>query len=292
MAALIPSTATALHLISATSSFDAAHHVFSLFARAGSASRVGMSAGGLATAVYDIAAGKVVSAPAGVDASVETWGNGLFRCAYGFEPRPGSITYVVQLADPSVTTTIDAPFAGDGTSAALFVAGLQVDVGLRAPGSLLAADPQAADHLVFVANDGNLPARAAISFTMRMIAPAAARATDQPILNLNHGGLSEEQVQLFVAGQSGHLKYAGRGGGVMRWLIEHQTPLADGQRHVVDGSWNPASAEVAINGVVDTVPTLTQNAAPFVFDQIDVAFSPETSDHLEGLVAGLAFSTP
>jgi hypothetical protein len=292
MAALVPSTAGALHTISATSSFDAAHHVFSFFARAGNASRVGVSAGGLATAVYDVVAGKVVSAPAGVDASIEAWGNGVFRCGYGFDGRPGSTTYAVQLADPAGAAAIDAPFAGDGTSPALFVAGLQADVGLRAPGSLLAADAQAPDHLVFAATDGNLPARAAISFTMRMIAPAAARATDQPILNLNHAGLSEEQVQLFVASVTGHLRYTGRGGGVMRWLIENAGPLADGQRHVLDGSWNPASAEVRINGLAASSPALTQNAAPFVFDQIDVAFSPGTSDHLEGLVAGLAFSTP
>ena len=43
---------------------------------------------------------------------------------------------------------------------------------------------------------------------------------------------------------------------------------------------------------VATAPTLTQNAAPFIFDQIDVAFAPGTSDHLEGLLAGLTFSTP
>ena len=180
MAALIPSSATALHAISATSSFDAAHHVFSFFARAGNASRVGVSAGGLATAVYDLVAGDVVSAPAGVDATIEPWGNGVFRCAYGFDPSPGSTTYSVQLVDPADVAPSDAPFAGDGTSAALFVAGLQVDVGLHAPGSLLAADAQPADHLAFAASNGNLPSRAVISFTMRMIAPAAALRARRP----------------------------------------------------------------------------------------------------------------
>jgi hypothetical protein len=292
MAALVPSTANALHALSATSSFDAAHHVFSFFARAGNASRVGASAGGLAVAVYDVASGNVVSAPAGVDASIEAWGDGLFRCAYGFDARPGPTTYVVELADPSATSPLEAPFVGDGATAAVFVAGLQVDVGLRAAGSLIAAELQAADRLTFAASGGNLPARAALSFTMRLIAPAAARATDQPILSLNRASLAEDQVQLFVASQSGHLEYSGRGGGVMRWLIDDQITLADGQRHVLAGSWNAASAEVAINGVVAAAPTLTRDAAPFVFDQIDVAFSPETSDHLEGLLAGLTFSTP
>ena len=72
---------------------------------------------------------------------------------------PGSTTYTVQLGNPTATAPVDAPFSGDGTSAAVFIAGLQADVGLRAPGSLLAADAQAADHLVFPASAGNLPAR-------------------------------------------------------------------------------------------------------------------------------------
>ena len=292
MAALVPTTASALHALSATSSFDAAHHMFSFFARAGNVSRVGVSAGGLATAVYDVAAGQVVTAPAGVDASIEAWGDGLFRCAYGFEASPGSTTYTVQLGNPTATAPVDAPFSGDGTSAAVFIAGLQADVGLRAPGSLLAADAQSADHLVFPAGAGNLPARAAISFAMSLLAPPATRPTDQPILSLNRGGLAEEEVRLFVAGQSGHLKYGGRGDGVTRWLIDHETPLADGQRRTLDGSWSSTSAQVTINGIVASTPTLTQNAEPFVFDQIDVAFGPGTSDHLEGLLAGLTFSTP
>jgi hypothetical protein len=292
MAALVPSTASALHTISGTSAFDAAHHVFSFFAHAGNASRVGVSAGGLGTAVYDVGAGHVVSAPAGVDASIESWGDELFRCAYGFDAQPGPATYVVQLASPSASSPLDAPFAGDGTSPALFVAGLQVDVGLRAPGSLLAADNQAEDRLVFEAGNGNLPARTAISFAMRVIAPPAARPTDQPILSLNRAGLAEEEVRLFVASQSGHLKYGGRGDGVTRWLIDHQTPFADGQRRTLGGSWSPTTAEVAINGIVASMPTLTHDAAPFVFDQIDVAFGPGTTDHLEGLLAGLTFSTP
>jgi hypothetical protein len=292
MEALVPSAVNALHTLSANSPFDAAHHVFSFFARAGAAARVGASAGSLPAAVFDVRAGTVVSAPPGVDASIEAWGGGLFRCAYGFEVDPGPTTYTLHVADPSGSVAVGAPFAGDGASAAVFVAGLQVDVGLRAPGSLLAADTQAADHLAFPASDGNLPARGAISFALRVIAPAAARRTDQPILNLNRAGASENQVQLFVAGQTGHLKYAGVGSGVTRWLIEHGKPLADGQRHVIEGAWSALSAQVAINGIVAAAPTQDPGAAPLALDQIDVAFAPQTSDHLEGLLAGLTISTP
>jgi hypothetical protein len=291
MEALVPSTASAPHTLTATSHFDAAHHVFSFFARAGAASRVAVSAGGFASAVFDVAAGTVVSAPSGVDATVEAWGDGLFRCAYGFDASPGQTTYALQLLAPGATSTTDPSFAGDGATAAVFVAGLQADAGLRAPGSLLAADAQAADRLAFAANDGNLPASAAVSFSLRMIAPAAPRATDQPVLNLNRAGRAEDQVQLYV-GSGGRLEYSGIAGGVRRWAIEHQTTLADGQRHVIEGAWSATSAQVAINGIVDVQPALAAAPPAFALDQIDVAFSPLSTDHLEGLVAGLRISTP
>jgi hypothetical protein len=281
MEALVPSTATAPHTLTATSRFDAAHHVFSFFARAGAASRVAASAGGLGEALFDVGAGTVVSAPAGVDARIEAWGGGLFRCAYGFDPSPGPTTYVVRVLD-----------AGDGVTAAVHVAGLQVDVGLRAPASPLAADLQAADHLAFVPNDGGLNAVGPVSFALRVLAPAAPRRTDQPILNLNLAGLSEDQVQLFVAGPSGRLEYTGVGAGMPRWTIEHETTLADGRWHVLEGGWSTTSAEVAISGVVQVEATQAGAAAAAAFDQIDVAFSPQSSDHLEGLVAGLRIETP
>jgi hypothetical protein len=298
MEALVPSTASAPHTLTTTSHFDAAHHVFSFFARAGAASRVAVSAGGFAAAVFDVAAGIVVSAPSGVDATIEPWGDGLFRSAYGFDASPGQTTYALQLLAPGAALPTDAPFAGDGTTAAVFVAGLQADVGLRAPASLLAVDTQDADRLVFAANDGNLPASAAVSFGFRMIAPAAPRATDQPVLNLNRAGLAADDVQLFIvgtdgaAGASGHLEYSGTAGGVRRWSIEHVILLADGQRHVIQGAWSATSAQVAVNGVVDSQPALVAAPPAFELDQIDVAFSALSTDHLEGLVAGLQISTP
>jgi hypothetical protein len=298
MEALVPSTASAPHTLTTTSHFDAAHHVFSFFARAGAASRVAVSAGGFAAAIFDVAAGIVVSAPTGVDVAIEAWGDGLFRCAYGFDASPGETTYALQLLAPGAALPTDPPFAGDGTTAAVFVAGFQADVGLRAPGSLLAVDAQDADRLVFAAKDGNLPASAAVSFAFRMIAPAAPRATDQPVLNLNRAGLAADDVQLFIvgtagaAGAGGHLEYSGTAGGVRRWSIEQSIVLADGQQHVIQGAWSATSAQVAVNGVVDIQPALAAASPAFELDQIDVAFSALSTDHLEGLVAGLQISTP
>ena len=298
MDALVPSTKRAAHADGDEPVRCCPSRLLLLRARGRGFARCRLRRRGFAAVAPDVAAGTVVSAPSGIEAAVDAWGDGLFRCAYGFDASPGQTTYALQLLAPGASSPVDPSFVGNGVTAAGFVAGLPADVWLRAPGSLLAADTQDADRLVFAANDGNVPASAAVSFALRMIAPAAPRATDQPVLNLNRAALAADQVQLFivgtvgVAGASGHLEYAGTAGGARRWSIEHETVLADGQRHVIEGAWSTTSAQVAINGIVDIQPALAAAPPVFALDQIDVAFSPLSTDHLEGLVAGLRISTP
>jgi hypothetical protein len=61
---------------------------------------------------------------------------------------------------------------------------------------------------------------------------------------------------------------------------------------MIQGAWSATSAHVAVNGVVDSQPALVAAPPAFELDQIDVAFSALSTDHLEGLVAGLQISTP
>ena len=151
-ATLTASPANSAHTLSFTATAGA-DQVFSLYARGlTTAARVGASAGALGQAVFDLSAGRVVAAPAGVAATIESWGDGVFRCAYAFDAGVGPSTYAVRLLDDAGNET----FAGAGV-AAVEVAGLQVDVGLGHPGSLLATDIQPADQLTFAGDDGNLP---------------------------------------------------------------------------------------------------------------------------------------
>jgi hypothetical protein len=288
-AALVPSTAAAGHGLSLTGAFGAARQILSVFAHAdGGASRLGLSAGNAGTATFDVVAGTVVSAPAAVAATIEPWGNGVFRCAYAFDALDGPTPYAVDVLDATGAAT----FAGDGATPAFDVAGLQLDIGLAHTSSLLGADPEPADHLTFAADHGNLPATAAVSVELRVLLPPGPRLTDQAVLNINRDGSFDDQVQLFVRGDLGRLTFWGLSGGATHWTFDHPASLLDGLRHAVDAEWDATSARLVVDGVPATQAAIISNAQPFALDRIDVGFSLASSGALEGLVAGLRIATP
>jgi hypothetical protein len=283
MAGLVPSAQQAPHTLSVTGTYGGARQALSFFARAEQGQLVGVSVSGLAQAVFDVAAGSVLSAPAGARASVEAWGDGLFRCAVSFEPDPGPLTYELELLGSA-----DAqPFAGDGSNAWLDLAGLQLDVGEAYAGSLLAADNQAGDQLSFVGDDGNLPMGTTVVERFRVLLPEGPRLTDQAVLNFNRGGEFENQVQLYVTGDTSELKFWGLSGGDTHWAFTHPVSPSDGLRHQIEASWSPGSATLSVDGSALTKKALLANEPPFALDRIDVSYSANSSGSLEGLVAGI-----
>jgi hypothetical protein len=280
MEALVPSAASTTHALSFTGTLGAARQVFSFFVHRAGAARVGAGAGTVGTAVFDLAAGSVISSPMGAQATIEAWGDDIFRCTYAFVAPNGPTTYSVRLLDDAGSET----FAGSG-GAAVEVAGLQVDVGLAFAGSLFGADAQAADRLTFRADDGNLPAGSSTAVTLRVMVPAGARLTDQAILNLNHAGAFDDQVQLFVRGDVGRVGFWGLSPAATHWTFDGVPSVIDGARHRLSAGWDAATARLVIDGMSATMPVMP-NAAPFGLDRIDVGFS-ESSGALEGLVAGL-----
>jgi hypothetical protein len=283
MAKLVPSTQSVPHTLNITGTYGGARQALSFFARAEQGHLVGVSVSGLQQAVFDVAAGSVVSTPAGAQATVEAWGDGLFRCALTFEPDPGALTYELELLDDA-----DAqPFAGDGNSAWLHVAGLQLDVGEAYPGSLLAADEQAGDQLSFVGDDGNLPTGTTVVERFRVLLPEGPRLTDQAVLNFNRGGEFDNQVQLYVTGDTGELKFWGLREGATHWAFTHPQTPSDGLRHQIEASWGPSFATLSLDGNALTKDALITNEPPFLLDRIDVSYSANSSGSLEGLVAGI-----
>jgi hypothetical protein len=280
-AALAPSTVSGAHALSFTTAAAGARLVFSFFVHRVNAARVGANAGGAGTAVFDPSAGSVVSTPAGVVATIEAWGNGIFRCTYAFAAA-GPTAFSVRLLDDAGNET----FAGTGVPA-VEVAGLQVDTGPLAR-SLLGADMQPADRLTFRADDGNFPTGSSGLIALRMLLPPGARLTDQAIVNVNLGGSFNDQVQLFVRGDLGLVKFWELSGGAMNthWTFDGVTPVIDGRRHALQASWDAASAHLVIDGASASMPAIIPNTQPFGFDRIDVGFS-ESSGALEGLIAGL-----
>jgi hypothetical protein len=284
---LVAEAASTPHTLSFTGTFGANRQVLSFFARAAAGGSVGVSVAGSALAVFDVSAGTVVSAPAGVRATIEPWGNGIFRCACAFDAPATAVTYVVHVLGPAAAE----PFAGDGATVDVSLGGLQIDVAATYAGSPLAVKDQAADQLTFVADDGNLPAGTTVSVDLRTILPAGPHLTlvppDQAVLNLNRGGTFDDQVQLFVTGDGGKLKFWGLSGGVTHWTFDHPTSLVDGAIHAIHAAWTTSTARVVIDQVADSQPAIVTSPTAFALDRIDVGFSMTSSGALEGLVAGL-----
>jgi hypothetical protein len=283
MSALVPSTALAPHTLSWIGTYGGARQVLSFFVRAEAGQFVAASVSNHAAVMFDLGAGAVATVAPDVRATIEAWGNGLFRCVYGFEPDTGALSYQLEaLGDAS-----GAPFAGDGSSAWLDVAGLQIDVGEANAGSLLASDTEAADELTFLADDGNLPTSSAVNVALRVLLPAGSRLTDQAVLSLNLGGEFENQVELYVTGDTGQLKFWGLRDGATHWAFTHPATFTDGLRHAIEADWQTGAAELSVDGVPVSQNALIANTPPFSLDRIDVGFSSSSSGNLEGLLAGI-----
>jgi hypothetical protein len=298
-AALAPSTASAPHALSFTATAGGTVQVFSFFAHQITAALVGASAGALGTAVFDLGVGRVVSAPAGVTATLEPWGDGIVRCSYAFKTVAGPAIYAVRLLDGAGNET----FAGSGAPT-VEVTGLQVDVELAFPGSLLGADlMQPADHLTFVADDGNLPTGTSAVVDMSVLLPATTNLTDQAILNLNRDGTFADQVQLNVVGattldDAGRVKFWGISGTATHWTFDGDRPLSDplpangssssGPLHTLQAAWDATTARLVIDDAPPVeMPALLPNGQPFGLNRIDVGFSESSSGALDGLVSRL-----
>ncbi|HEX2873246.1 MAG TPA: hypothetical protein VHP33_18435 [Polyangiaceae bacterium] len=282
MTGLVPSALSGPHSLSVTGTYGGARQALSFFARAEQGHLVGASVSGFDLAVFDVEAGSVVTEPTGTRASIEAWGDGLFRCALSFEPDPGPLTYELTLLDDANADS----FAGDGVSAWLDLAGLQLDVGDAYAGSLLAADDQPGDRLSFVGDDGNLPAGSDVVERLRVLLPQGPRLTDQAVLNFNRGGEFENQVQLYVTGDTSELKFWALSEGEAHWAFTHSVSPIDGLRHQIEASWTPSAASLSMDGEAVTRNALLANEPPFLLDRIDVGYSAG-SGSLAGLVAGI-----
>jgi hypothetical protein len=281
--ALVPSTTAGVHALAVMRDELPARQVFSFYARARASGRVAVVSGTRGAAVFDLVAGAVVSAPVDVRATIEPWGDGVFRCSIAFDGAAKAVEMGVHLVDAAGAES----FAGDGATAAIEIAGLQLDVGLASAASLQVGDIQPADHLTFVGDDGNLPTGIDATISARVLLPAGLRLTDQAILNLNRGGTFQDQVQLFVRGDMGLTKFWGLRGGETYWTFDHPTSVVDGAVHALRVGWDATAASIRLDGNLRQQPLLLPNSAPFLMNRIDVGFSAESSGALEGLVGGL-----
>ncbi len=283
LSGLVPSVNDTAHSLTFSGAFGGARQVLSFFARAASGHLLAVSVGNLAAASFDLSAGSVLTTPPGVIARIEPFGAGSFRCSYVFTPANGELDYrLALLADDA-----SSAFSGDGASAAVEIGGLQLDVGQADAGTLLAADLQPADALTFVGDDGNLPGGTAVTAALQTLIPRGPRLNDEALLSLNLNGDFANQVELYVTGDGGELKFWGLQGGDTHWAFDHPAPFTDGKWHAVVASWDKGSAVLTVDGVALTEAALSPNLPAFSLNRIDVGFSSSSSGSLDGLVSRL-----
>jgi hypothetical protein len=283
MSGLVPSALDATQALSWTGTFAGTRHALSFFARAGSGQFVGVTGTGFGRAVFDVRAGTVVSTVSGVRASIEDWGGGLYRCAYSIDAPMGELTYQLEL----LAGAQGQPALGDGSTVFVDISTLQLDVAHAYPGSPFALPIQAGDQLSFVADDGNVPASGSVSQRMRVLLPPGPRLTDQPLINLNLDGSFDNQVELYVTGNSSELAFWGLRDSATHWAFNHSLSLLDGVVHTVEANWRQASVELAIDGASIQQMALIANEPPFTLNRIDVGFSADSGGSLEGLIGGV-----
>jgi hypothetical protein len=298
MSALVPSTNVAAHLISGSAVVGTTQDVLSFYARARAGHRLGVKVSGQNEAIFDLSALSATS-PAGVGTIMEDWGQGLVRGAYIFtNAAVGPITFELHLLDDSAS---GEPFAGDAQSAWIDLAGLQVEVAASYPGSLIGADVQPADQLVFVANDGNVPNTSSVELRTQVLLPlglpVGSRLTDQAIVNLNLEENYANQVDLFVTGAAtgqSMLELLGLQGGVGLWAVQDSTSVIDGNRHSIRADWSPRAASMWVDGMQAPATQAVQGdgGVPTSLDNMDVGFSVNSSGYLEGLVSGIEVGAP
>lgn len=278
MDGLVPSAANAEHVLARGRDYGGQRLAFSFFVRAGSSTRFAVRAGGFGLSEVDLAA-RTVSFVEDVDASLEDWGNGLFRFAYTCTPPPGNVTHAVHLRASGGAST----FAGDGTTAALSIAGLQVEIGSAYPTSLAPPGNRAADRLTYVGTDGNLDPAAAM-VQAELLLPSGPRITDQAIVNLSRLGTFDDQVNLFVAGGSAEITFNARALGAGAWGFENPVRVADGTIHRVRGVYAPTGLELTVDGERAFFVPAGGVTVPASLDRVDIGHSGDASGPLEGLV--------
>ncbi|HEY0713321.1 MAG TPA: hypothetical protein VGF45_11655 [Polyangia bacterium] len=287
MEAVTATVANARHTLVRPSGVGTVRNAFSFFVRAGSSTKVGASVGLRGMAVYDLSAGTAVPPDGIIAATIEPWGDGIFRCGYIYEDIGGQPEHRVHLLNNAGAEI----FAGDANPV-IHVAGFQLDENMAFPTSLLAANSQSSDKLTFVGNDGNWPSAGPVMLALQVNLPPWPRYLDEAVVNINKGGDTANQINLFIVGYSvqqgaGAYQFTGISQSATHWVVRHPARTTDGVAHSLIVEWGGGMARLSIDGRPVGNQERNVSAALYTFDRIDVGFSPQSSTYLKGLVGRL-----
>jgi len=199
------------------------------------------------------------------------------RLSYSFEVEagPGSVKLSI-LADDGA-----AVFAGSGNVAAQLG---DVEVRFRSfstPLPVFGAIQQA-DHLVYPARNGNLPAGSWFGFSAEIWLPAAPLVADAAIFNANFSTHADQQINLFVTPQDGTLLFWGLQGDATHWNFSNPRSVTDGNLHQIVASVGPGGAELGVDGETSSEPAGEYDLA--TLDRVEIGASAGSSGPLTGII--------
>lgn len=245
---------------------------WSVFAKAGTASKIMLynTQDANCTAKFDLAAGARGDIGSSIlDANIEPWGNGWYRCWCAFTGGAAvtAFHYILNTSDWGIAWT------ADGTSNAVYLWGAQMEVG-RAPTSYIVvpstAPVQRTADGFRLAGEGNLGGvgsnqRGGLSF--RMMMPAFTPSAAHELIELNDGGSSSDRIRLYVSTDGYvHLDSAATGGNA--GAVQVNRAVCDGASHLVRAKWINNRLALSVDGVAGTPDT--DCTIPDELDRIEV----------------------
>jgi hypothetical protein len=281
---LTPSALDAEHTLERLGPVGDGPAVLSLFGRAGSKRRVRLEVVGVATASFDIADAVVLASANVLAARAEAWGDGLSRLSLTYDSAGGPHTLRITVLDDDSSPT----FAGDGSSA-LELGDAELRFGTISTPLPTFGDIQRADHLVYPAGNGNLPAGPWFELAAEIWLPPAPLIADAAVLNANFASRYDQQVNLFVSALHGTAAFWGIQGDATQWQLASDVTLVDGELHELSAALGPDGATLRIDGNATSEPAGAFDIG--VLDRIDIGKTTSSSGSLTGVVRRVAITS-
>ncbi len=282
--ALTPSAHAAEPALERDAAFGTGPAVLSLFARAAGARLLQAEVIGVASATFDLVDLTVVESTGTLFTSVESWGDGLVRLSYSFGVTGGAgRVRLAILADDGALV-----FAGDGSVAAQLG---DVELRFRSYAAPLPAFGaiQQADHLVYPAGNGNLPAGPWFSFSAEIWLPPTPLVADGAVFNANFATNYDQQINLFVD-PDGALQFWGLQGDATHWQFSTSETVNDGSVHQIVARVDQNEATLSIDGQSTSEPAGQYDLS--ALDRVEVGTSTSSSGPLTGIIRRISITQP
>jgi hypothetical protein len=262
--AVIADATTSQHGVSQAVTLAVAAYVYSGWALKGDRNFVFLENTTVAGAQtwFNLATGAIGTVGVGVSqATIEAWGNGLFRCSIRFTGTAAAHTLQASFATSDNTTT----FAGDAVTASGFLFGMQCESGADHASTYIptttASATRSAEVLTYVGSDGNVAATGPTTLTCDVMLPVFDNVVGTNFALTGGAATSQSPNGFGVAldPSTDAISAGVRAASVVQMATVGTTKLTDGERHTLKVTQDTNSGKAFVDGVqegaTDTVLT-------------------------------------